>query len=179
MFFTANIAVALGLFLAGGYLTGQVGNLVGPRLRLWLVLSNLAQTLLVFAAGIIQQTRGVAPTGPASLVAIALLAFASGSQVVQSRSLRVMEITTAMATAAWVDLLIDPRLLAVREPNRPRNRRIAFLFSLVVGSLVGAGMYKTVGSAAAAFLSAGGKAVVTFMYLFNEGEKDKEGGTAV
>lgn len=107
-------------------------------------------------------------------MAIALLAFASGSQVVQSRSLRMTEISTAMATAAWVDLLIDPRLMAVRgEPNRPRNRRVAFLVALVAGSLLGAGIYRTAGSAVAVFVSAGGKAVVTVMYLFNGAEREK------
>lgn len=86
------------------------------------------------------------------------------------------EISTAMATAAWVDLLIDPRLMVVRggEGNRPRNRRLAFLFALVAGSLVGAGIFKTVGSAVAIFVSAGGKLVVTIMFLFNSAEKEKQ-----
>lgn len=190
-FYTANIAVALGLFLAGGYLTGQLSHLVGPRRRGWLVLCNLLQTLLALAAGLVQWHQlkvggggggggmgagasKVPPTGPESLVAIALLAFASGSQVVQSRSLRMTEISTAMATAAWVDLLIDPHLMVIREPNRPRNRRLAFLVTLVAGSLVGAGIYRTAGSATAVFVSAGGKALVTVMYLFN-GTEEMEG----
>ncbi|KAJ0121258.1 hypothetical protein J7T55_008421 [Diaporthe amygdali] len=173
MFFTANIGVALGLFLAGGYLTGQLSHIVGPRLRLWLVLCNLAQTAMVFAAAAIQLRFGVHHTGPRDLAVIALLAFASGSQVVQSRSLRITEISTAMATAAWVDLLMDPHLLAVKETNRPRNRRLFFLVTLVVGSLAGAGIYKAAGSHTALFVSAGGKALVTVMYLFNGTEKEK------
>ncbi|KAG8165223.1 hypothetical protein KVR01_005498 [Diaporthe batatas] len=178
MFYTANIGVALGLFLAGGYLTGQLSHIVGPRLRVWLVLCNLMQTAMVFAAAALQLRYGVRHTGPRDLLVIALLAFASGSQVVQSRSLRITEISTAMATAAWVDLLIDPHLLAVREKNRPRNRRLFFLITLVVGSLVGAGIYKAAGSAVALFVSAGGKAVVTAMYLFNGAERDKADNSA-
>lgn len=175
-FYTANIAVALGLFLAGGYLTGQLSHIVGPRLRIWLILCNLTQTLLVLAAAALQHVFGVLPTGRISLLVIALLAFASGSQVVQSRSLRMTEISTAMATAAWVDLLIDPHLMAVREKNRPRNRRLAFLVALIAGSLLGAGIYRTAGSAVAIFVSAGGKAVVTGMFFLNgaEGEKEQE-----
>lgn len=178
MFYTANIGVALGLFLAGGYLTGQLSHIVGPRLRVWLVLCNLMQTAMVFAAAALQLRYGVRHTGPRDLLVIALLAFASGSQVVQSRSLRITEISTAMATAAWVDLLIDPHLLAIREKNRPRNRRLFFLITLVVGSLVGAGIYKAAGSAVALFVSAGGKAVVTAMYLFNGAEKEKAHNSA-
>lgn len=168
--------MALGLFLAGGYLTGQLSHVVGPRLRVWLILCNLIQTLLVLAAAALQHVFGVQPTGRTSLLVIALLAFASGSQVVQSRSLRMTEISTAMATAAWVDLLIDPRLTAVREGNRPRNRRLAFLAVLIAGSLLGAGIYRTAGSAAALFVSAGGKAIVVGMYFFNgaEGERKQE-----
>lgn len=182
-FYTANIAVALGLFLAGGCLTGQLSHVVGPRRRGWLVACNFLQTLLALAAGWVQwcqqqRQQHVPPTGPESLVTIALLAFASGSQVVQSRSLRVPEISTAMATAAWVDLVMDPHLLAGGAPKnqnlRPRNRRLAFLVTLVAGSLAGAGMYRAAGSATAVFVSAGGKALVTVLYLFNGAEEEEE-----
>lgn len=170
-FSTANTAISLSLFLAGAYLTGQLAHLAGPRRRLWLVACNALQTLLVFVAAALQHDahRGGAPQ-PYSL---ALLAFASGSQVVQSRSLRMTEISTAMATAAWVDLVMDPRLLAVKEGNRPRNRRMAFLVALVAGSLVGAGIYRAAGSAVAVFVSAGGKAVVTGIFLFNGAEREE------
>lgn len=83
------------------------------------------------------------------------------------------EISTAMATAAWVDLLIDPHLFAVKEENRPRNRRFFFLVALLAGSLVGAGIYRHAGSDVALFVSAGGKALVTLMYLFNGSDADK------
>ncbi|KAK7745459.1 hypothetical protein SLS53_002957 [Cytospora paraplurivora] len=176
VFYTRNIGVALGLFLAGGYLTGQLGHMVGPRMRLWLVVCNLVQALLVFAAAALQHAYGVHTTAVMDLVVIGLLAFASGSQVVQSRSLVMAEISTAMATAAWVDLLIDPHLFTVKEKNRPRNRRFIFLVTLVVGSLAGAGIYKRAGSDVAIFVSAGGKALVTLMYLFNgsDGEKVRQ-----
>lgn len=91
-----------------------------------------------------------------------------------------------MATAAWVDLLVDPNLVSLRRrggerkpTNRPRNRRLAFLVCLVAGSLAGAGIYRTAGSAVALLVSAGGKAVVTAMYLFNGAERKKVEDTAV
>lgn len=171
MFVTSNIGVALGFFLAGGWLTGQLSNIIGPRCRLWLMVCNFIQSCLVFAAAAIQYTHGVELDTGVTLVAIGLLAFAAGSQVVQSRSLRMTEISTAMATAAWVDMLIDPHLFAVK--NRPRNRRAAFLLSLFVGSLVGAVIYRTAGSATAVVVSAAGKLLVTGMYLFNTSEKPK------
>lgn len=169
MFITANIGVALGFFLAAGWLTGQLSHIVGPRRRGWLILCNFIQSCLVFAAGAIQHVYGTDLTGPRTLVVIGLLAFAAGSQVVQSRSLQMTEISTAMATAAWVDLMIDPNLFVLK--NRPRTRRVAFLASLVLGSLLGAYIYKTAGSAVALFVSAGGKLLVTAMYLFNGEDK--------
>ncbi|KAI0483259.1 hypothetical protein GGR56DRAFT_686501 [Xylariaceae sp. FL0804] len=190
-FITANIGAALGFFLLAGWVTGQVSHIVGPRRRGWLVVCNLLQTCLVFAAAVIQLRAGGGrfvvteregttttttttrqrpdPSGPAAVAVVALLAFASGSQVVQSRSLKMTEISTAMATAAWVDLMIDPGLFGLR--NRPRTRRVCFLLTLAAGALVGAGVYRTVGSAPAIFLSAAGKLLVTVLYLFNRAER--------
>jgi len=172
MFVTSNIGVALGFFLAGGWLTGQLGHMFGPRCRLWLMACNFVQACLVFAAAGIQYAHGVQLASTAvTLVAIGLLAFAAGSQVVQSRSLMMTEISTAMATAAWVDLLIDPNLLALK--NRPRNRRAAFLLTLFIGSLIGAVIYRAAGSATAVVVSAAGKLLVAVLYLFNHADKPK------
>ncbi|KAJ4385843.1 hypothetical protein N0V85_008059, partial [Neurospora sp. IMI 360204] len=123
MFITANIGVSLGFFLGSAWLTGQLGHIIGPRRRLWLLFTNAVQTCLVFIAAGLQfsgskhtNTPGKdlfasgslegwdAVTGPRTLICIALLASAAGSQVVLSRSLNMTEITTAMATAAWLDL---------------------------------------------------------------------------
>jgi hypothetical protein len=172
-FITANIGAALGFFLGAGWLTGQLSHLIGPRLRWWLVFCNLFQSCLVFAAAVIQYQQGTDSRGATAVAVVALLAFASGSQVVQSRSLAMTEISTAMATAAWVDLMIDPHMFTLKN-NRPRNRRVCFLAALVCGSLVGAAIYKTAGSAVAIFISAGGKLLVTIMYLFNGTDKPKE-----
>ncbi|KAI0426442.1 hypothetical protein F5Y09DRAFT_318894 [Xylaria sp. FL1042] len=171
-FYLSNIGAALGFFLLGGWLTGQVSHIVGPRMRLWLVCCNLIQTILVFAAATLQLRYGVMPQGPVAVMVVGLLAFASGSQVVQSRSMKMTEISTAMATAAWVDLVIDPKLF--RAKNRPRTRRVMFLLALVAGSLLGAGIYRVAGSAVAVFISAAGKFVVTVMYLFNGADKPRK-----
>ena len=87
-------------------------------------------------------------------------------QVVLSRSLCMTESSTAMATAAWVDLLVDKGIL--KGANRARNRRVAFLMALVLGCCVGAGIYVILGSAWALGVSAMGKAGVMGMFLFNK-----------
>ncbi|KAL7946436.1 hypothetical protein V8C42DRAFT_320602 [Trichoderma barbatum] len=171
MFYTSSIGTGLGVFLGAGWLTGQLGHIVGPRKRWWLILCNLLQTCLVFAATAVQYRYGVDDHGPKALIVIALLAFAAGSQVVQSRSLAATEISTAMATAAWVDLMIDRKLFAL--DNRPRTRRVTFLLALVAGGLIGALLYRTAGSAAALAVSGAGKALASLLYIFSGAEKKK------
>lgn len=177
LFFTANIAIALGLFLGAGLLTGQLSHVFGPRKRWWLVLCNVIQSFLVLGAAIIQYRYRIISHGGYSIAVIGLLAFASGSQVVQSRSLAMTEISTAMATAAWVDLMIDQKLL--ERKNRPRTRRIMFLAALVVGSLAGAAIYRGVGSETVIAVSGAGKLIVAFMYMFSRALEEKENDSVV
>ncbi|KAH8156704.1 hypothetical protein CIB48_g11544 [Xylaria polymorpha] len=171
-FYVPNIGSALGFFLLGGWVTGQISHIVGPRMRWWLFSCNLIQSALVFVAAALQFKYGVVPQGGMAVMVVGLLAFASGSQVVQSRSMKMTEISTAMATAAWVDLIIDPKLL--HSSNRPRTRRIMFLIALGGGTLLGAGVYRTAGSATSILISAAGKFVVAVMYLFNSADKPKK-----
>ncbi len=62
-----------------------------------------------------------------------------------ARSVNVPEITTAMVTSAYIDLLVDPDLFRLK--NRPRSRRFFFVCSLITGSFIGASGYKFVGPA--------------------------------
>ncbi|OQN95276.1 hypothetical protein B0A48_18658 [Cryoendolithus antarcticus] len=168
-FSLANIGISLSNFLLGAILTGQIANVVGPRRRGWLLFSHFIQTILVFGAAIVQSLDHDSGTGPHAMGAIALLALSSGAQVASMRPMRVPEITTAMATAAWVDFVIDPKLLAVS--NAPRDRRAMFLLTLIGGSFAGAFMYKGVGSSNTLLLSAAGKLLVTVSLLVNQGEE--------
>ena len=172
LFNVPNIGTSLGSFIAGAIITGQMGNIVGPRRRAWLFLSNLSQTVMVFAAAAIQFSTGVRVSGGYALGAMTLLAFSSGAQVACMRPMRIPEITTAMATAAWVDLVVDPQLVAIH--NHPRDRRALFLAALVAGSFAGAFMHRGIGSANALVISAVGKLVVTLSLLLNREQPREE-----
>ncbi|KAJ5548743.1 hypothetical protein N7513_005977 [Penicillium frequentans] len=160
-----NIGVSLSLFVAGGFIMGQLGNYVGVRRRLWLLISNLIQTLFVFCALIVQHQWPVKRDGPAAMAVIALLAFSSGAQVAMSRSLKITEITTAMATAAFIDLVVDPNLGKLK--NRLRNRRVMFIIMLIAGCFVGAFAQREINSKFPLLLCALGKALVSMAMLFN------------
>lgn len=166
LFDISNIGMSLAMFLLGAFLTGQIGNLVGATRRSWLLSTHIFQTLMVFGAAIIQYTKDDGSVGMYALGAIALLAFSSGSQVASMRPMAIPEITTAMATAAWVDLVIDPMLAQIR--NRPRNRRTLFLLFLIAGSFIGAFMRQTVGSPHALVVSGAGKVAVLTLFFFNK-----------
>ncbi|PVH95323.1 hypothetical protein DM02DRAFT_691000 [Periconia macrospinosa] len=166
-FSLANVGISLGAFVTGAFITGQIANTVGSYRRDWLLFTHMAQTLMVFGAAAIQGVKGelAVGSGPWAMGSIALLAFSSGAQVASMRPMRIQEITTAMATAAWVDFVIDPKLLAAC--NRSRDRRALFLVTLIAGSFMGALMYKSVGPAYTLVLSAAVKLLVTFTLLLN------------
>lgn len=165
-----NVGISLGMFVAGALLTGQIANIVGTRRRLWMISSHVSQTLLVFGAATIQYVHGVETTGVYALGAVALLAFSSGAQVASMRPFRIQEITTAMATAAWVDLVVDPGLVALQ--NRGRNRRAAFLVMLIAGSFAGAFMREKIGSPHALVVAGVCKVIVTVAFFFNRSEPE-------
>lgn len=169
LFDAANTGVSLGAFLAGAMSTGHLGSLVRKRRRVWQVAIALAQVLMIAGSAWIQYVHGTQQSGAWARGTLALLAFASGSQVAAARAFKIPEITTAMATAAWVDLLIDEDLFAVR--NRPRNRRALFLATLVAGSFAGAYARKAIGSPNAIMTSAAVKVVVIVAMLVSPGER--------
>jgi uncharacterized membrane protein YoaK (UPF0700 family) len=163
----SNIGFALGFFVLGGWVMGQAGNVVGPRRRSWVLFSNFVQTVLVWAAMAVRYTLPYRHEGVQAWVVLSLLAFAAGGQVAMARGLKVVEITTAMATAAYVDLLVDPNLYGWH--NRGRNRRAAFLCVLMLGGFTGAYAHKSVGPAFSLLVSAVLKTVVAIAFAFNRG----------
>ncbi|MCJ1283381.1 hypothetical protein MMC26_002709 [Xylographa opegraphella] len=164
-----HIGVSLGFFAAGGFVSGQLGNVFGCKRRSWLFATNLVQTALVFGAAVLHAHTDKSPNEATDLVIIGLLAFASGAQVAMARTVHVPEVTTAMVTSAYIDFLVDPKILEWN--NRPRNRRLVFVCCMLLGSFVGAIAYIYVNPSTAIYLSALGKLLVCIALLFNRGEK--------
>ncbi len=101
------IAISLSMFIAGAWVTGQLGLRFGCRRRWWLLLNSFFQMLLVLTASMLQ-TRIVGwnegPSGaaasedvkavcsgavnisPLPMLVVALLAFSAGGQVAVARS---------------------------------------------------------------------------------------------
>lgn len=160
-----NVAVSLGMFIAGSAIFGHVGNWLGQNRRLWLLITNLMQTALVFAAAALRFWGSDQQRGPFALGVIALLSFASGGQISLALCVRKPELNTTMITGAIVQFVVDDQLFV--KDNAARNRRLAFYFSLLAGAFVGAvvGRFSspTVGLLLVAIL----KLCVTLMFLLN------------
>ncbi|KAG9963928.1 hypothetical protein KCU61_g3395, partial [Aureobasidium melanogenum] len=168
-----NAIISLSCFAGGILILGQVANWFGVRqLRWWLLTSNLWQTALMAAAAILQAASNDSRPQYRK-AALAMLALSSGAQVGMVRALKITDITTAMATAAYIDIFIDPSLFAGVTRNRQRNRRVGFLSMLIIGSFVGAVAYRYVGSAATLEICAGIKGVVTGLFLLNKGTEEE------
>jgi uncharacterized membrane protein YoaK (UPF0700 family) len=161
-----NIGMSLGSFVAGGLVMGQIGNQVGVRKRFWLLATSIIQTAMVFVAAAIRRYYQGAS---AALLALFLLAFSSGGQVAMSRSLKITEITTAMATAAYVDVVVDPEIL--QRHNRLRNRRVLFLAMITAGCFVGAFVMKASNSTLTIVLCGVCKVIVTVVFFFSRAIK--------
>ncbi|KAK5676545.1 hypothetical protein LTS10_010846 [Elasticomyces elasticus] len=172
LFDPVNVGLSLAAFLAGAVLAGHIGIAVGRRRRAWQFGVNLAQTCMMMGAAWIQFVHGVEERGAWARAALTLMAFSSGAQVAAARAMKIPEITTAMATAAWVDLLIDENLIAWK--NRPRNRRILFLAALVAGSFAGAFARTGVGSPMALVIAVVVKALVIGGTLFSKSDHDDD-----
>jgi uncharacterized membrane protein YoaK (UPF0700 family) len=174
-FYLENIGFSLSLFVIGCWAMGQTGNYVGSNRRLWVLVSSLIQTAMVFAAGLVlqsipnlKQQLTAHPSQPGTWSALALLAFSAGGQVAMARGVRVQEISTANASSAYVDLFVDPNLYA--KHNRSRNRRVAFLIVLASGCIVGGFMHQNMTSAMTLFVSGIVKLIITLGFAFNKSE---------
>lgn len=169
-----NIAVSISMFFAGSAIFGHLGNWLGQKRRLWLVITNLIQTTLVLAAAALRFWGSDEEKGPFALGVIALLSFACGGQISLALCVRMPELNTTMVTGALVQFAVDVDIF--KKNNPARNRRAAFYFSVLAGAFVGAVVGRFASPTLAILLVGILKALVTVMFLFNcaKGKKARE-----
>lgn len=169
LFSLSTVGVSLGVFVLGVLTNGVITNIFGlAAKRWWLLCTSLWQILLVILAAILQYNFSSATSFKTSvgLLTLALIAFASGLQVAMVRAMKISDITTATATAAYIDIFIDPKLLTGLTKNRGRNRRAGFLAMLITGSFIGAAGARYVSSAFALLLSIFAKVAAALLFLW-------------
>ncbi|WVW82227.1 hypothetical protein I302_104233 [Kwoniella bestiolae CBS 10118] len=143
--------ISLASFLSAALVFGHIGHLVGVRRRIWLLLNVLCQLIFLILAAIF-----LSPSGPPQTrlgakhewVIISLFAIMSGAQVAAARQASIQEIPTAPMTSSYVDLVSDKYLFVgfTHKHAGGRNRRLAYILAMIVGSFIGGIMHKYAGS---------------------------------
>lgn len=164
----ANVGVSIGVFIAGAAFFGHLGHITRQRLRIWLLVSNLFQALLVLAAAAIRYfdmpRQG---TGASALAIIALLSFAESGQIATALNVNMPELNTCMITGALIMLCTDQNLFKLKNPKR--DRRLAFFLSMLLGNYAGSAALSQYSPSLVLVLVAALKGFLVFTFLLNCG----------
>ncbi|KAK2464600.1 hypothetical protein APHAL10511_003389 [Amanita phalloides] len=111
-------------FNAGAFL-GRIGDRIGPRRRIWLMLGTFIQALLLMVASICLWKSGEASvanaramptwTNPLSFVALGFMSASLGLQGIVGKRLNTQFGTTIVLTTIWVELFNDPKLFNIKR----------------------------------------------------------------
>lgn len=109
-----NVGVSIGVFICGAIFFGHVGHFSRQRRRIWLLVSNTFQALLVLAAAAIRYWASRDGTGPGgeysavydlfvrrlmidtALGILAVLSFAESGQIANALNVSMPELNTTM-----------------------------------------------------------------------------------
>lgn len=92
--------VSLASYLVSGFIAGQLGHMVGPRRRGWLILSSVVQVAFLLVPTALVYTNTVQPGLETNAwILMLFLAASSGLQVAIARNCGVGEIPTAMLSS--------------------------------------------------------------------------------
>ncbi|KAL1701691.1 hypothetical protein EV121DRAFT_262819 [Schizophyllum commune] len=166
-------------FNAGAFI-GRIGDSIGPKKRLWLVLGTLLQTLFLMGAalalwksgqGSIASDRGdPAWTNVRTYVALVLMSASLGLQGIQAKRLNTQFGTTIVLTTIWVELMSDPKLFSIRESVRTRDHRLLAAGALFFGGFVSRAILAEVGAGAALGVGTGIRLLVSLSWMFVPGK---------
>ncbi|OCF73746.1 hypothetical protein I204_05590 [Kwoniella mangroviensis CBS 8886] len=177
--------VSLASFLSAALVFGHIGHFVGVRRRIWLLLNVFCQIIFLILSAIF-----LSPSGPAQTrlgakhewVIISLFAVMSGAQVSAARQASIQEIPTAPMTSSYVDLVSDKYLFVGfnHKHSSGRNRRLAYISAMIIGSFIGGIMHKYAGSWVVVVVAMGFKLAVMGLMAVAPPEikekKEKESG---
>ncbi|PWY92819.1 hypothetical protein BO70DRAFT_367825 [Aspergillus heteromorphus CBS 117.55] len=182
----AKSLIALCTFLISNILFIKVSRLLGPRRRSTMILSFAIQAICLLIAAILVEAQIIfprpedprAPIQWMQIVPISLIAFQAGGQICASRILAYDEIPTVVLTALLCDLLVDPDVLAKKNPKR--NRRIGAFLALFFGAMTAGGLSKVASLASSLWFAFALKLAITVEWVFWRAVRErKESGSIV
>ncbi|KAG2339054.1 hypothetical protein BDR05DRAFT_1040151 [Suillus weaverae] len=170
------ISFALAVFLGG-----RIGDKIGNKTRGWLFLGTFIQTLFTIASAIAVWVGRESSTADAryaltwsdtlSFVFTGFLSASMGLQGVMARRVNTHFGNTVALTAAWVDLMADPKLLDVRRLVPSRDHRVMTIFFFVLGGFAGHASLDKIGSTRTLAIAAGIRFVISIWWLLTPEKK--------
>lgn len=131
----ASLAAIAG-FLGGALAGGRLGSRTGQHRGRFLAIATLVKIVLVGTALVFATAVADADSQPARYALIVLLALAMGVQNATARRLAVSDLTTTVLTLTLTGLAADSTLAGGTNP-RP-GRRLAAVFTMLLGAAIGA-----------------------------------------
>jgi len=163
-------------FLCGAWL-GHIGDRIGPKKRLWLVMGTLIQAAFTLGSCLSAHYSGESGYGDAAgnpswtdVLGFAALAFASASMGVQAHigtRLGSQFATSVVLTGIWTQLVTDKKLFEVGHMVKSRDYKTLAIFSTFVGALVGGALVNKIGASSTLAIGAGLRVIIAFTWLIS------------
>ncbi|KAG2127131.1 hypothetical protein DEU56DRAFT_533777 [Suillus clintonianus] len=162
-------------FIFGAFI-GRIGDKLGCKTRLWLVLGTFIQTVFTMIAAIViwknnQSSVADARDNPAwtstlSFVCIGFMSASMGLQGIMAKRINTQFTTTVVLTTTWCELMVDPKLFDIRRMVISRDHKIMAIVSLFLGGFVGRVLLDSVGSAGTLGIGTGVRLIISLWWLF-------------
>ncbi|KAI6017121.1 hypothetical protein EDC04DRAFT_3093457 [Pisolithus marmoratus] len=167
-------------FIFGAFI-GRLGDKIGCKTRLWMILGTFIQTLFTMAAAIAIWKSGQrsvsdsrddpAWTNAFSFVCIGFMSASMGLQGIMGKRLNTQFTTTVVLTTTWCELITEPQLFHFRRLVMSRDHKVMAIVFLFIGAFTGRAILNKFGSAGTLGVGAGIRFLITLSWLFVPGKK--------
>ncbi|KIY72894.1 hypothetical protein CYLTODRAFT_343161 [Cylindrobasidium torrendii FP15055 ss-10] len=161
-------------FNAGAFV-GRIGDYIGAKTRLWLVLGTFIQTVFTMVAavtmfksgqGSVADDRAIPVWSNAlSYVCLAFMSASLGLQGVLGKRLNTQFTTTIVLTTVWIELMTDPKLFDFKHMVKTRDHKLIAASALLFGAFVGRAILAAIGTPGALGVACGFRVLITLSWL--------------
>ncbi|KAI0037230.1 hypothetical protein K488DRAFT_39447 [Vararia minispora EC-137] len=162
-------------FLFGAFL-GRIGDRIGAKTRLWLVLGTFLQALFTMAGAIVLWRSGQGSvasdrgdpswTNALSYVGLGFISASMGLQGIMGKRINTQFATSIVLTTVWCELMADPKLFNLRQIVTTRDHKVLGIFALFLGGFLSRAALQSIGTPAALGIGCGVRVLITISWLF-------------
>ncbi|KZP11461.1 hypothetical protein FIBSPDRAFT_922152 [Athelia psychrophila] len=174
-----QLALTSILCFAFGASFGRIGDKIGCKTRLWLMLGTFLQSLFTMVAAVtiwrggeasISDSRGDAVwTNALSYVCVAFLSMSLGLQGIMGKRVNTQFTTTIVLTTTWCELMTEPSLFK-RGFYPARDHKILAIVVLFIGGFTGRCLVDQIGSAGTLGVGCGIRFLIALSWYFVKGK---------